>query len=106
MRAIKIDPYVRTITEIEMEPITKSLKPLYTAMGHGVDLVERSTWTLNNATIWLDENGLMNNHPYFMINGRMGWETFTGPAIITGGAAFSRLYPLQYIKDRVKFLSN
>lgn len=104
MRAIKINPYDQTVTEIEFP--NNKFEHFYREMsteGRPVTVIERATWLdPPNTDLWVDEEGLFKGSKPF----RFDNYTFVGIGILTSSSASMNLparVTLEQIKSMVQF---
>lgn len=102
MRAILIDPFKRSVEEIDIDP---SLDNLYSTLG--VDLITVVRWNKSHALI-LDDEGLLKNKDameYWHATGSD--QPFAGRGLLLGdeyGDNRPCTLSLDEVKDRVAFL--
>ena len=98
MRAILINPFDETITEVEY---SGDFRQIY-------ELTDCSTFDIvmlcNTDDLYVDDEGLLKDNRYFSWSGR----NFAGKALIIGhddeGDSISSTYDLQEVVDRVEWL--
>lgn len=104
MRGILIDPFTRSIKEVET---TASLDQVYALLG--VDLITVVTWDMDHA-LFLDDEGLLKSNEeqsYFHVDGAN--QPFAGRGLIIGdnyGDNRSATLTVEEVRSRVTFLDS
>lgn len=85
MRAILINPFDETVTEIDLPPCDNNLKPMYDIISEPsfpvkCDLVGRADWVRGGCELWVDEEGLLKSNKKFLWKGA---GMFYGKGILT-----------------------
>jgi hypothetical protein len=102
MRAILIDPFTRTVTEIDIDP---SLDNLYSTLH--VDMITVVRWDETHALI-LDDEGLLKSKDemeYWWANG--SGQPFAGRGLILGddyGENRAATLTVQSVEERMRFV--
>src|SRR6059058_6417197 len=112
MKAVLIDAYNKTVTDIELNGRKDMLKQWYSAIGHDCATVETAVYidTEGHDSILVDEEGLLkltSNTPFFTFKG--GHQPFAGNGIVVGvdkdGETVSCNTNAKEVAEKVKFLS-
>lgn len=108
MRAILIDPFTETISEVDYDGDYKSIYRLLSDEKQTVD-----TFTVvglsDEETLFVDDNGLLNEPTHFFIWKGYG-QPLAGKGLILGvdeeGDSVATKYTLDYVKPRVLWANN